>query len=146
MKYTVETDINVPIDRVIELFDNEENLKKWMMGLESTEHLSGEKGQVGAKTKMIFNWGKRKSEMIETITSKDLPDDLSGTYEMNGTLNIQKNSFQKLNEHSTRWVSHAEFQFSGLGMKIMAALMPGLFKKQSRKFADSFKEFAESNA
>ena len=37
MKYTLSVLINLPIDRVVELFDNDENLYKRMEGLESTE-------------------------------------------------------------------------------------------------------------
>lgn len=146
MKYSLETQINVPLDRTIELFNNSENLKEWMMGLQKLEHLSGERGQVGAKTKMYFDWGKRKTEMIETITVMNLPEEFSATFEMQGTLNIQKNSFEKVNETTTKWVSHSEFQFASLGMKFMGFLMPGAFKKQSQKYADSFKRFAESKA
>lgn len=45
MKFTTETDINKPTDKVIELFDNADNLSKWMEGLQSFEHISGTPGQ-----------------------------------------------------------------------------------------------------
>jgi len=35
MKYTTEIEIERPIDKVIELFDNADSLKKWMEGLTS---------------------------------------------------------------------------------------------------------------
>ena len=84
MKYTVELDINLPIDRVIELFDNTENMYEWMEGLQSFESLEGTPGQVGAKSKMVFISGKREIEMVETITVKNLPDEFSAIYEANG--------------------------------------------------------------
>ena len=55
MKYSNEVIINLPIKEVIELFDSEENLFKWQPELLSFEHLSGEKGEVGAKSKMNYN-------------------------------------------------------------------------------------------
>ena len=145
MKYTIEIDIEKPIDKTIELFDNEDNLKEWMIGLESFEHISGEKGQPGAKSKIVFQNGKRRTEMIETITVRNLPEEFSAKYEANGVLNIQKNSFIKIGENTTRWVSNAEFISSNFMMKLMMFLMPGAFKKQSMKFAESFKKFAESS-
>ena len=57
MKYSTEIEINLPLKKVIELFDNSENLKKWMPDLVSFEHLSGEPGQVGAKSKMRYQMG-----------------------------------------------------------------------------------------
>jgi len=43
MKYTNEVIINQPIERVIALFDNEENLFKWQPELISFEHFQERK-------------------------------------------------------------------------------------------------------
>ena len=50
MKYSNELVINLPLEKVITLFDSEENLFKWQPELLSLEHLSGEKGKKGPKT------------------------------------------------------------------------------------------------
>ena len=47
MKYSVEIEINLAMARVIELFDDLENLKKWQPGLESYELISGESENQG---------------------------------------------------------------------------------------------------
>lgn len=143
MKYTIEMAINRPRERVIELFDSTENLKKWQPELVSFEHLSGEPGQVGAKSKLRYEMGKREVEMIETITSRNLPDEFSGTYETQGVWNKVENHFIPEGDQQTRWRMHSEFRCGGF-MKIMALLMPGMFKKQSRKFMQRFKDFAEN--
>ncbi len=143
MKYTTEIEIEKPIDKVIELFDNADNLKKWMEGLQSFEHISGTPGQPGAKSRLFFKMGKREVEMIETITVRNLPDEFSGTYEAKGVFNVVKNRFEKLSDTKTKYITENEFQFSGF-MKIVAFLMPGAFKKQSFKYLELFKAFAES--
>lgn len=144
MKFTDDIEINKPVDRVVELFDNPDNLSKWMEGLQSFEHLSGTPGQPGAKSKLVFKMGKRDIEMIETVISCNLPEEFTGSYEAKGVYNIVKNSFQQINENSTRYVTEQEFRFEGF-MKLIAFLMPGAFKKQCRKYLVSFKQFAESN-
>ncbi|CAM3516777.1 hypothetical protein FSS13T_08740 [Flavobacterium saliperosum S13] len=144
MKYTCEVDINQPVDKVIALFDNPDNLKKWMDGLQHFEHLSGEPGQPGAKSRLKFKMGKREMEMIETVTVRNLPEEFSGTYEMEGTLNTIKNKFIPISDTKTRYVTENEFQFDNLMMKILGFLMPGMFKKQSMKYLESFRKFAES--
>lgn len=68
MKYKVEVEINQPLNKVVVLFDNLNNLKKWIEGLQSFETLSGILGQEGAKSKLHFKMGKREIDMIETIT------------------------------------------------------------------------------
>lgn len=142
MKYTHEIEINLPINQVIELFDNANNMKHWQPGLVSFEHLSGTPGQVGAKSKLKYKMGKREIEMIETITVKNLPEEFSGTYEAKGVFNIVKNFFSPLGENKTKYISECEFQFKGF-MKIIAFLMPGMFKKETAKYMKQFKEFAE---
>ena len=144
MKYSTEIEIDRPIGKVIELFDNADNLKKWMEGLQSFEHISGTPGQPGAKSRLKFKMGKREMEMIETITTRNLPDEFSGTYEANGAYNIVKNRFIKLSDTRTKYITEHEFQFNGF-MKIIAFLMPGAFKKQSMKYMVAFKSFAEKS-
>lgn len=143
MRYTTEIIINKPIDQVIALFDNADNLKEWMEGLQSFEHISGTPGEVGAKSKLTFLMNNRKLEMIETITAKNLPDEFSGTYEAKGVFNTVVNRFVRLDGNRTKYVTEHEFELSGF-MKIIGWLMPGMFRKQSMKYLEAFKKFAES--
>lgn len=145
MIYTVEIDIDLPRDRVIELFDSPENLFKWQKGLLSFDHISGEPGQPGAKSKLVFKMGKRTIEMIETVTERNLPDEFNGTYDAKGVYNIVKNRFTDLGPDKTHWESECEFQFSGF-MKVVAFFMKGAFAKQSLKYMQDFKAFAEDGA
>ena len=144
MKYTSSIEINRPVDRVIELFDSTDNMFKWMKGLQSFEAISGNPGQVGAKSRLKFKMGKREIEMIETITVKNLPDEFSGTYEAKGVFNVVKNKFIALPGNKTKYISEQEFKFLGF-MKIIGFLMPGAFKKQSMKYLNDFKTFVEQS-
>lgn len=144
MRYTISIDIELPREKVIELFDNTDNLKQWQPGLQKTEHLSGEPGQAGAKMKMYYKMGKREIEMIETVTLRELPEKFHGTYDANGVHNIQENYFEVIDQNKTRWTSISEFQFNNFSMKVMGWIMPGAFKKQSKKYMTLFKDFAEN--
>lgn len=44
MKYTVEIEIDRPIDEVVALFDDPENLKHWQPGFVSMKPLAGTPG------------------------------------------------------------------------------------------------------
>lgn len=143
MKYTSEIVIHLPLKRVVELFDNVDNMAKWQPGLVSYEQLSGVPGQPGAKMKLSYKMGKRKIDMIETITKNDLPRELAGTYEAKGVFNIISNRFEELGSDKTKWVSENEFRFKGF-MILMGKLMPGAFKKESYKHMEQFKAFAEA--
>lgn len=143
MKYKISIDIDLPVERVIELFDNPENMKEWQPGLISFEPVSGTPGQPGAKSKLRYIMGNKEVEMIETILTRDLPKEFSGTYEAQGVYNKIVNNFIPLSESKTRWEAENEFRFAGM-MKVIAFLMPGAFKKQSMKYLELFKEFAEN--
>ncbi len=142
MKYSNEININLPLNKVIELFENPNNMKHWQPGLQSFEHISGTQGQAGAKSKLKYKMGKREIEMIETITKQNLPHDFAATYEAKGVYNLLLNKFIPVSENKTKWVSETEFKFSGF-MKLIGFLMPGTFKRQSQKYLDDFKTFAE---
>ena len=144
MKYSSEVIINRPLAKVIELFDSEENMFKWQPDLISFEHLTGEKGEVGATSKLRYKMGKREIEMVETITVKDLPKEFSGTYEAKGVWNEVRNYFEEIDDNTTKWYTVCTFKFSGF-MKLIALIMPGSFKKQSQKFLYQFKTFAENS-
>ena len=106
----------------------------------------GAPGQPGAKSRLIFERDDGETfEMIETLTRYNLPDEISGTYETNGTWNGIVNRFVPDGSHATRWVAENEFNFSGF-MQIAAFFMRPLFKRQSLKFMRAFKVFAEATA
>ncbi|MAQ75906.1 MAG: hypothetical protein CL613_06200 [Aquimarina sp.] len=142
MEYTAEIVIDLPRDKVIEKFDNEENMKHWQKGLVSMEHISGKQGEVGATSKLRYHIGGREIEMIETMTFKDAPDAFHLTFDAKNVYNIQENYFEEISSDSTKWISKNEFKFNGF-MKIMGMLMPKAFKKQTLNYMKDFKAFAE---
>ena len=144
MKYTCEVLIDKPRKEVVEKLDNPENMKFWQKGLESFEHLNGEPGKPGAESKLVYQMGKRRIEMIETITFNNLPEEMHLNYMTNGVANIQKNYFKDEGQ-KTRWISESVFKFTGF-MKLMSFFMgTGAFKKQSQVYLDDFKAFVEGN-
>ncbi len=143
MRHVCEIEIEKPVDVVVRLFDDPDNMGKWMPGLRGFEHLSGEPGQPGSRSRLNFDINGRKLEMIETITVRDLPGEFSGTYEAPGVFNTITNSFEEI-DGGTRWVAENEFRFSSLMMKMMSFLMPGAYRKQTVEHMQAFKGFAES--
>ncbi len=143
MKYTCEVVVDLPRDKFIEKLDNPENMKHWQTGLTQYKLLSDEAGKEGAQMELHYKMGKRDIVMIETILKRDFPNEFHATYDAKGVHNIQKNFFEAINPNQTLWRSVCEFQFSGFMMKLMGFLMPGAFKKQSMKYLNDFKAFAE---
>ena len=141
--YTVSIDIEAPRARVLELFDNPDNLSAWQTGFQSFEHLSGEPGHVGARAKVVYVNGKHRIELIETITKRDLPDAFDGTYEWKGGSNTLENRFIEVGPSQTRWESRCDYTFHSFFLKAMGFFAPGMFRKQNMKFLKNFKAFVE---
>ena len=144
MKYEFEIEINQPRTKVIELFDNPENLKKWQPGFISFKYMEGEAGKPGAKSIVKYKMGKRDIEMIETIISRNLPDEFSGIYETRGMWNKVENFFMEISADKTKWKTVNEFKASGF-TKFFVWLMPRAFKKQTLQYMKLFKDFCEKS-
>ena len=142
MRYQHDIIIDLPLAKVIELFDNPENLKHWQPGFISIEHFEGRPGEPGSKARLKYDMNGRQIEMIETITNRNLPHEFDGTYEAPNIVNHIWNRFETVDGDRTRWTSENEFKFSGL-MRFLAFLMPNAFKKQSYQYMVNFKAFAE---
>lgn len=146
MKYTCKVDIDLAIDKVVALWDNESNFKEWQDGFKKIERISGEHGAIGATSKIYLDDGKRKMELLETIISNSLPEEKSAQYEHVHMTNTQTTGFESIRDNQTRYISEVEYtKFNGFIPKLLAKLFPGMFKKQSQKWMNQFKAFAETN-
>ncbi len=144
MKYTCSVDIAAPVDWVVKLFRNPDNLRYWQPGLISYEHLEGRQGEAGSKARMLHKIDKRDVIMTEYILQNDLPKYMKCSYEASGVVNIQETAFEPIDDQNTRYTSINEFRLTGF-MKLLGWFMPGAFRKQTQKFMDQFKAFAESS-
>ncbi len=144
MKYTTEITVDVPRDEFIKKMDNPDNMRHWQRGLTDYKTISGPPGEEGSKMELQYLMGKRNMVLIETIIKRNFPHEFHATYDTKGVHNLQKNYFKDIDGHSTKWISETDFQFEGFMMKTMGFLMPGAFKKQSKKYMEDFKAFAEN--
>lgn len=147
MKYTLTIEIDSPLSEVIGLYDNPDNWSKWRDGFVSFEALSGNPGDEGSKTKLVNKIGGGETEMTETVEVKNLPEEMTCTYEAPGNWfgawNRVTIRFRELEPNKTHWEFDSEFRCKGI-LKVMAWLMPGMFKKASFKEMENFKAFAEN--
>jgi uncharacterized protein YndB with AHSA1/START domain len=143
MKYESEMTIDLPRQRVVELFDDPDNLSNWQLGLKRFELVSGEAGQPGAKSRLEYDMDGRQIEMIETIERRALPEEFTATYEANGVWNRVTNRFYETDAGQTRWVVENEFRFSGW-VRILSLFVRGSFRAQTKQNMMDFKAFAES--
>ncbi|MCT2583881.1 SRPBCC family protein [Actinophytocola gossypii] len=153
MKYTNSIEIALPREKTAQLLADPAHLPKWLRGMVVHEPLSGVHGQLGTKSRVVMQSGKRKIECTETITRRD-PADLHEIPEGTvvhfdreivgaGMWSVVRDRLTEADPGTTHWEQESEYRFSGLLMRLVGRLMPGAFHKQSQQHMQDFKEFAE---
>jgi len=142
MNFKYEAVINRSRADVWRLFDNPDNMKKWQPTLKKFELQSGKPGQVGAVSKLTYEENGRAIVLMETISSRNEPNEFSGTYSNPMATNSIKNQFIALEANRTNWVMDCEFKFHGF-WKLLGPLMKGAIKKRTVQDVNRFKQMAE---
>ncbi|WP_242446428.1 SRPBCC family protein [Nonlabens agnitus] len=142
--------IDQPLEKLMELFLNQDNFKHWQRGLIGFENLTPQIGMKGSKRKLKIKTLVGTVTMTEEITKRDLPRQWEATYRTKGVVNYQSNRFRESEintEHGTQvqtvWEATSIFKFTGM-MRLVAAAKPELFEKQTFQFMQDFKDFAEN--
>ena len=94
---------------------------------------------------LAHQFGRRRTEMIETIESNRLPEELTATYEAPRVWNRVVHRFIEVSPKETEWQFDSEFICTGL-VRMLATVAPGLFRKSSKQSMDAFKQFVETNS
>lgn len=142
MKYSVHIDIRKPLEEVYALFTDPQNYPEWMDGFIRIEPLEGTPGEPGSTARFIFRSGSRTMSMTETILSVNAPHSVTVRFNANGVDNVVTTRLERVADDITRCHNDQEFRFRGL-MALLSRLMPGAFRKQSMKYLEAFKAFAE---
>ena len=143
MRITIDTIIDCPRDRVWRVFDNPANMPKWQQGLVSFEPQSGRPGHLGEVSKLTFNENGRQMEVTETVTVRNEPEELAGTYTGSNFCNTIRNQFESLPGGKTCWHSETDFQFSGF-MRLMSRLIRGMIRRRIVADMERFKTLLEA--
>lgn len=144
MKLNLEQTIHADLQTVWSAFNNSANKGRWQQNFESLTHKSGSRGQPGAVSELIFNEGKKKIVLKETITERRDPDFLACTYESSQGKTIIVNHFSAIDNTSTRWFSWCNFTFSG-PMKFTAFFIAGSIEKRIAADMQRFKLLVETD-
>lgn len=142
MKFHIEIVVDISFAKLLDLFENPENLKRWQPNVISFTPLSGQIGQVGATAEIRYDMVVKKIVMKETILKRNIPDEFVLRYDSDGVSNTVTNNFKEIAPNKTRWIMQNNFQFKGL-MKYAALALKGVFKKQTELTMERFKKFAE---
>ncbi len=142
MRYTLSNTINKPLDVVAAKFTEPDSAMHWMEGLERSEHLSGTPGLTGTKTDFYFIHKGKEMKITETILEQNMPRQIKFAYQSNMGYTEVEMMFEKITDNTTRQTNNSYFEMKGF-MKVIGFVFKGMFKKQSKKYLEAFKAYAE---
>ena len=148
VSYGHEITVNKPIKEAWAVQQDEKRLGEWLEGFKSIDLISGEKGAVGSKYKVVVNPGEGQEdfEMIETIESKKEFDHMKLSFDSNMMLFDQTTTFTETNGKTTI-KTDSNVKGKGMMMRSMFALMGmmGSFEAQEVKNIEALKKVIEEN-
>ena len=144
MKFKGFVDIDKPRDEVARYFADPAYLGEYQDGFVSKELQQGEEGQEGAVSRMLYKYGKRELELIETIKSNNLPESFEAFYHHKHMDNYMRCKFVPISDFTTRYEYEFEYtRINWLMPKLMAILFPGMYRRQGERWMRQFKFFVE---
>jgi len=144
MKFNCTVLIELPLPKVVALWQDEAHFKHWQKGFKSKRLIEGTKGEKGAISKITLDFNGKDMLLKETVLENQLPDYKKVYVAHKHMCNTLTDSFESINDKQTQWTAEVEYtKFIGFLPKMMAKLFPSMFKKQVQKWLDDFKVYAE---
>jgi hypothetical protein len=148
MKYKCEVIVNKPKELVVELYRNPQFFKEWQDGF--IDMTLPDKTDKKINYHAIYQYkvmGNKIINLEERILNDLLPDSFEATYSTDDMANSMKSTFIKSSPTSTKLIAELEYYyFEGILPKMMSIFMKWSFKKQTQKWLNQFKTFAESES
>ena len=141
----VTVTINQPVETVWDKLMNPDNLKFWLTGFISAEHVSGEYGKTGAISKLKFKERGKEMEVTETVTA--IKPNQQYSFTMSGTAFNAETDIRLISFGSrTEMIQTVQFFPKQFFMKLFMPLIKGAMKKRTENELIRFKNFVETKS
>jgi len=141
----VSITINQAVETVWDKLMNPDNLKYWLTGFVSAEHISGEYGKTGAISKLKFK--ERGKEMEVTETAVLVKANQQYSFNMTSTAFDIDTDIRLISFGSrTEMIQTVQFFPKQFLMKLLMPLLKGAMKKRMENELIRFKKFVETNS
>ena len=142
-KGTVSVTVNAPAAKTFAVFNNTDNMGKWMNGFKGIENVSGEKNQVGSKWKLHFTENGREMVIDETVT--EFEQDKHFGFDMEDAF-AKFHVDVRFEEQNGQTVISQTSEGAGKGIiaRSMIAIMSGSVQSQQNEMYGKLKTLVES--
>jgi len=145
ISYDSEIIVDKSVKEAWAVMNDESKLSQWLKGITNIEHVSGEKGAVGAVTKYTFNQDGQESVILETIKSIQPEEQITMDFEMEGVMNMAYKVDFMDKGGKTLIKSSTTTKGDGMFMRSMVSFMKGSMQTQEDENMNNLKKLIDEN-
>lgn len=145
VSYSSEVTVDKPVQEAWAVMNDESKTSEWLKGITKMEHVSGEKGTVGAVTQYTFEENGQESIILETMKTIRPNEQVAMDFVMEGVMVMDYQVDFTEKDGKTMIVSSTTVKGLGLFMKSMVPFMKGSFQAQEDENMNNLKKVIEAN-
>ena len=145
ISYGSEIIVDKSIKEAWAVMNDESKTSQWLKGITNIEHISGEKGTVGAVTRYTFNENGQESTVLETIKSIKPNEHIAMDFEMKGVMNMDYKIDFIDKDGKTLIKSSTITKGIGMFMRSMLSFMKGSMQTQEDENMNNLKKLIDEN-
>jgi len=145
ISYSSEITVDKPINEAWAVMNDESKISQWLKGIKSVEHVSGEKGTVGAVTKYIFVENGEESEVVETIKEIKPNEYIIMDFAMADVMDMNYKVNYSEKDGKTHIKSETITTGNGMFMKSMMSFMTSTMQAQEDENLNNLKKLINEN-
>lgn len=145
ISYGGEISVDKSINEAWAVMNDESKISQWLKGIKSMEHVSGEKGKVGAVTKYVFDENGQESEVIETIKEIRPNESITMDFSMKDVMDMEYQVHFSEKDGKTNIKSETITKGHGIFMKSLLPFMTSTMQAQEDENMNNLKKLINEN-
>lgn len=145
ISYDSEITVDKPIKEAWAVMNDESKISQWLKGITKVEHVSGEKGAIGAVTKYTFIEDGQESIVLETIKEIRPGKGISMDFTMEGAMTMDYSVDFTEKDGKTHINSSTTAIGEGMFMRSMVSFLTSTMQSQEDENMGNLKKLINEN-
>lgn len=143
--YSSEITVDKSIEEAWAVMNDESKVSEWLKGITKVEHVSGEKGKIGAVTRYTFNQDGQESTILETLKEIRPNEHVAMDFKMEDVMDMDYQVDFSSKNGKTHIKSSTITTGSNFPMRCMLSFMQGGMQTQEDENMANLKALIEKN-
>ena len=145
ISYNSEIIVDKPMKEAWAVMNDESKTSQWLKGMKKQEHISGNKGTVGAVTKYTYDENGQESIIMETIKALRPNEHIAMDFVVEGVMEMDYQMNSSVKDGKTHIKSSTVAKGTGWFMRSMLSFMTNAMQAQEDENTDNLKKLIEAN-